>query len=279
MDAVNRLISIAAILALLIAGASTAWLNRDRFGFSGRNDGPDGPTQLAAITLPSGQTVQIAYEVPTKEDCTVEPLTVDQVMDKLRVIEPSLPLARAMSGTPTDSQAEMNAVIPNAAQLDEKTFTAIKDTQVEWLACALFGSPFQRWALESNTLVQQEFQAAYFPVFDMDAIEADLKALEAGKDINRFHAPVVSANGYLPMVLDSWQGFIDPRDNSANLFVLWMRADGQVLQPFWTSADPSASEPYRRASYFEQNLPNVWTFRPGDTADTWLLDSFTIKLG
>lgn len=281
LNTINRFLSIAAVLALLIAGASTAWMNRGNLGFGG-GDGPSGPTQLAAITLPSGQTVQIAYEVPTKEDCTVAPLTVDEVMTKLRTR--GWPMPTKPAGTPPPdvitTPDSASAMIP-ADHYDAQTFEALKAAQKQWLACSLYGSPFQRWALESNEFVQKEFQAAYMPVFDLTAIEADLTKLEAGEDIGRFTTPPVTDDGYLPMVIDTAEGYynvLNP-NGSAAISILWMKADGSILQPFGATEDEPGIQNYLSASRLEQTLPNVWTFRKDATTGVWLLDSLSIGMG
>ncbi|MGB3327862.1 MAG: hypothetical protein WBA46_02845, partial [Thermomicrobiales bacterium] len=165
--------------------------------------------------------------------------------------------------------------------LDDQTFAALKASQQEWLACSLHGSPFQRWALESNRFVQQEFQAAYFPVFDLSAIEADLTNLAAGKDIGRFQTPPVTDGSYLPMVIDTPVGYYTTRnwDGSASISILWIRADGQRLQPFGPTADDPNLQAYMQASPLEQRLPNVWTFRQDTATGAWELDSLSLGMG
>lgn len=282
METVNRILSIAAVLAILIAGASTAWLNRSHLGFGGGGDEPH--SYLAAITLPSGQEVNITYTVPTKEDCTVTPLTVDQVMTRLQTrTNPIPPKASPPSEAESATMATPSSAFPkgNNSEMTQETFDTLKANQVEWLACSLYGSPFQRWALESNEMVQQEFQAAYMPVFDIAAIRADLEKLANGEEVSHFTAPVLTPDGYLPMVIDARVGYytVMSYDDKASISILWMRADGQRLQPFGTTAEDPNLQPYIKASRVEQSLPNVWTFRLNKATGDWLLDSLTVGMG
>lgn len=61
----NMVLSVAAVIALLIAATATAWLNRDHFGVSGSSGDKGNPSQLAAVT-PSADECPIVIPV-TKE--------------------------------------------------------------------------------------------------------------------------------------------------------------------------------------------------------------------
>jgi hypothetical protein len=62
--AANRIVTLAAVLAILIATAGTAWIQRDRLGFGGGGDGPE-PLSYGTFMLPNGQEVEVAYDVPS----------------------------------------------------------------------------------------------------------------------------------------------------------------------------------------------------------------------
>jgi hypothetical protein len=157
---------IAAILAIVLAGTLTAYVQRDRLGFGGGGNEPE-RLSYAEATGEDPSDPGLVYDVPSAEECTVEPLTVDQVMQKLdsRVDTAYLREARATTmaefGTPDFPGMEPVLEMP------QETFDELAAIQREWLACALYGSPFQRWALETSALVQQEILARYYPVVDL----------------------------------------------------------------------------------------------------------------
>jgi len=264
MQRLNRFLSIAAVLALLIGAASTAWLHRGSLGLGGGGNDPQGPTDLAAITLPNGQTVEVAYDVPTADDCTVAPLTVDEVMTKL--------------DTPYSALDVLGIASPVAySPMPDDVYDTVAELQREWLACALFGSPLQRWALESNRLVRQEIQNAYFPVINMAVIEADLTALARGEEVARFQSPTITDGAELPMLVPQVDGAPSFMVNGTNAFltVIWVRTDGTILTPSGTRED---LEPYQNASFLEQSLPNTWRF-VNVTDGEWLLDQLEVMRG
>jgi hypothetical protein len=65
MQMINTGLSIAAVIALLIAASATVWLNRDHLGLPGSSGDNDNPSQLAAVT-PSADECAIVIPV-TKE--------------------------------------------------------------------------------------------------------------------------------------------------------------------------------------------------------------------
>lgn len=157
--------------------------------------------------------------LPTAEECTVEPLTVDDVLwyieDPIAAtmsrdieqattpdvsLEPTEAAANVWiaDATPavTDSMpfpTESSEIVriedtwPAASPLP--TFTpgpaspeqlaAIAEVQREWMACVLADSPFQRWALESPALVAEQVMPL-FPSFpSREDARQILEAVEA----------------------------------------------------------------------------------------------------
>jgi hypothetical protein len=267
---VNRVLSIAAVLAIVLAGTLTAYVQRDRLGFGGGGNEPEG-LSFAEATGEDSPDPGLVYDVPSADDCTVEPLTVDQVMQKLdsRVDTTYLRDARATVmaefGTPEFEGMEPVLEMPQA------TFDELAAIQREWLACALYGSPLQRWALETPALVQQEILARYYPVIDLALIEQDLTDLAAGKQ-NRLSGPTLTDQSLLPIVPSTSTGYYTTMNSEAEatLTVFWVRPDGTALLAF--GSGPEDIEPYVNAAVLEQRLPNAWRFIKESETGPWLLD-------
>lgn len=271
---INHIVSIAAVVAILLATAGAAWMQRDRLGFGGGDDGPE-PLSYGTFMLPNGQEVEVAYDVPSEEDCAVEPLTVDEMMEKLNAPYYSQESADAKataiamleSGTPLPESNQ-----PHDYTLPEVTYHDIAAVQREWLACSLFGSPLQRWALETHLMVQREFRQRYMPVIDMALIRQDLEDLAAGNE-NRLSGPTLTDESLLPMVpaayIDGMYN-VTEMDGSAGITIVWVRPDGTAL---WNFGETMADlEPFISASPLEQQLPNAWNFRQNPETGQWQLN-------
>jgi hypothetical protein len=268
--AANRIVTLAAVLAILLATAGTAWIQRDRLGFGGGDD-PE-PLSYGIFMLPNGQEVEVAYDVPTEEDCTVEPLTVDEVMAKL--VEPyywpgqsdakETAIAMLESGTPLPQpELERDYTLP------EPTYADVAAVQREWVACALYGTPFQRWAMETHLRMQEDFRRLYLPVFDLALIRQDLEDLAAGNE-NRLSTPALTETSTLPVVADQVSGGNDIRlsDDRVSITVNWIRPDGSSVYDFSSQA---AIDRFMAAPGIEQQLPNSWTFERNPATGQWQL--------
>jgi len=150
MDAVNRLISIAAILALLIAGASTAWLNRDRFGFN--NNQP-------LLQLAASPTVDVT--------CTTHTLSkaeVDRIVAKYqdtRITEASL--------TPTNNpvpEADALAAIATYRALQSCPFGDPSVDSMRWLRSAETEGNLAMHNLAQSPAWTADRLAAYKPMLE-----------------------------------------------------------------------------------------------------------------
>jgi len=284
MRTVNTVLSIAAIIALLIAATATAWFNRDHLGFP-RNGG-DGvpPMHLAALQTSDGQDYEIGLEIPDENACTVEPLTVDQVMERLQTNRyaqrQAIAEADRDSATPVASPVftEGNQAAIGYT-LEQPVYDELVRAQKLWLACAIYGTPFQRWALESNRMIQAEFQAAYMPAFDLGQIRSDLEQIADGKEIGRFAPMSLDGNPTLPMVPSYVPGLYNRQysDSDATLSIIWVRKDGTGLAPSGKTKDDIQA--YINASGLEQGLPNTWRFLKDPGSGVWLLDEFSLGMG
>jgi hypothetical protein len=249
------MLAIAVAVAIVLASAGTAWINRDRLGIGG--GGEPESLEFASFVLPNGQVVEFAYSVPTKNDCAVAPLTVDQVMQKVETpIDygkdqgAALATAAAIYGTYPAGEGGFNV---KPYSLSESAYDAIAPAQREWLACALYGSPFQRWALETDARVQREILQRYFPLIDLALIRQDLEDLAAGKE-NRLSSPTLTGESLLPMVPGYMEGYSNymRSDMDAEITVVWVRPDGTQVTYFADEAKYEAASP----SPFERLLPN-----------------------
>jgi hypothetical protein len=163
---------LAAVLILAIAAGF--WRAYD-FQGPGRDGDGDQASHLAGLTAqdatPSGSPVRV--DMPTAEDCTVEPLTVDRVME---LVEDPYDLGETVGtpGPPPPSVIEPSTY-PTQEVMDE-----IDAVHRQVVACAMAGSPFQVWALVQPELIGQDVLQA-LPVFaDESEVRAYLEGLEAG---------------------------------------------------------------------------------------------------
>jgi hypothetical protein len=277
----NRIVSVTAIVAIVLAAGTSVWFNRDPLGFGGGGDGPE-PLSYATFMLPDGEAVEIAYDVPTAEDCTVEPLTVDEVMAKLNA-SPFHSQRYVAAETEVIAMLDAGTPIPNSgyrsvSPLSEQTHREIAAVQREWLACSLFGTPLQRWSLETNERVQREFQQRYMPIMDLGLIQQDLEELAAGGQ-NLLSGPRLTDESMLPMVPAYVNGYYNIMWNvaDADITIFWVRPDGTALLNFGeTEAD---LEPYLSAPSLEQQLPNVWNFHLDLDTGQWLLADMSLMGG
>jgi hypothetical protein len=137
--------------------------------------------------------------IPTAAECTVEPLTIDEV---LWYVEDPAGASRSREmesvGTPESGQGAIATPGSETAELlddllvsfpiesfepgpaSPEQLDAIASVQRMWMACVLADSPFQRWALESPSLVAEQVQML-FPTFhsreEASAILEEVRAI------------------------------------------------------------------------------------------------------
>jgi hypothetical protein len=163
---------LAAILVFAIAAGF--WRATDGFGPGNGGDGKNA-SQLAGLTAqdatPDGSPLRV--EMPTAEECTVEPLTVDRVME---LVEDLYGLSETVGtpGPPPPSVIEPSTY-PTQEVMDE-----IDAVHRQVVACAMAGSPFQVWALVHPARVAEDVLQA-LPVFaDESEVRAYLGQLQEG---------------------------------------------------------------------------------------------------
>jgi hypothetical protein len=174
--------NIALALVLIATLGLGAWRATDGFqgiGNGGDDPGPGGNTAFAPETRVFTPEAEEATPeatlplLPTADECTVAPLTVDDVLwyidnpgeaARNRTMEATPQDAATDAATPTNDEvlATANAFMPGPASPDQ--LAAMANVQRMWMACVLADSPFQRWAVESPELVKWE-ASAMFPTF------------------------------------------------------------------------------------------------------------------
>lgn len=222
----DRAFSTALAAVLILAISVGAW--RASGGIGGFGNGGDPGNQQQGAFAPdtrvwtpeaTGATPEPGVEraaLPTAEECTVEPLTVDDVLGYIDdpigatmnrdLNQPATPAPNAESdpvestvapagfivegelvwATPGTEPDPLEATPPaefapgpaSPAQL-----AAVADIQRMWMACVLADSPFQRWALESPSLVLEQVMPLLPTFTTADDARQILEAVEAGGDM------------------------------------------------------------------------------------------------
>ncbi len=205
-----------AALMIVVVGAGV-WRAADGFGNGGDSGGdqqsafaPDSrvwtPEPSDSTPEPGGETALL----PTADECTVEPLTVDEVIWYIEdpisatlsrdIIQPATPEVDDESGSPPptisgidDSASIVAATPPDPLVASPPEFVpgpasaeqlaAVADIQREWMACVLADSPFQRWALESPTLVTEQVLPLLPTFASRDEARRILEEVEAGGEM------------------------------------------------------------------------------------------------
>lgn len=282
---INSMLAAALILALA-TGILRAGGGFDlRFG-NGDNDGNGSPTQLAGlvtqVATPATPEVLARVELPTAADCTVEPLTVDQVLEIYQ--DPVGTYLRNQSTgvrepTPADvaavvqSRAEATALADLGKPVPQEIMNEVISAQRQWTACVIKGAYFQAWALTFPGTVQEELRNILPPSASLNEARAALEELEETGNIGG--VPPISGRYNADTVL-----LINPESSQARLSRsldgnVQMVSSGYVAYnseggPFGTSPFPdmtpdSGYKPWRVVSIGE-NGP-------------WLIDSVGAFLG
>jgi hypothetical protein len=189
--------NIAMAAVIVIAIGAGFWRATNPSG--GGNDDGDGNLALAPDTRtfePEGtpETVADLPPVPTADECTVEPLSIDTVLWyftdpaaalRSRLPETTVATAEIPQATPDNQGLHLDDPLiaspvanfePGPASPDQ--LAAMASLQRMWMACVLANSPFQRWALESPALVATQVEALLPDFASEDDARAILKEVE-----------------------------------------------------------------------------------------------------
>ncbi len=221
----DRVFSAALAAVLILAISIGVW--RVSGGFGGVDNGGDPGGNQHGVFAPdtrvwdpdaSSATPEPGANrsaLPTAEECTVEPLTVDVVLwyieDPISASQ-SRDMARiAAPGTTWESTATPSGFVVDdelvwatpASEQDlppdplvasppaefvpgpasPEQLAAVADIQRTWMACVLADSPFQRWALESPSLVLEQVMPLIPTFASREDARNILDAVEAGGDM------------------------------------------------------------------------------------------------
>jgi hypothetical protein len=273
-------LSLAMVVAVLVGLVGISW-------YRSAGTDPDTPSygHLAFQTNPEG-TPQQLYEpdsVPTAAECTVEPLTVDEVMDK--VFDPRSHTGSSDSnGTPTVF-GESYDDVPSDTSIhgvpDQGTVDAIARSERQWVACHMAGDPFRYWVFEDRAYLQATMFGIYGPQLSMETLRRDLEALNRGDTTTPLEPAPVASDAFVPLVVTSgWDTFrVDATYGRISIPLYWISLDGTTSWiPAYTgydvNGDPIAGLPSPRTA-----LANRATFVSDTRTDTWGIESLEFFSG
>lgn len=225
----QSLASIAAIAAMLIVLIGTAW-------FSSRGNGPEPPgsERYAAQPLDQGTpatetspsaTAQLdeagslpaaTYVHPNPAMCTVEPLTVDEVMA----------MTTGEVATPTTSTP-----VP-LPEMNEATYEELRSVLDQHLSCGLAGDPFRVWAISSPGMIRTQLTGIAGPWMPEAQLRQMLEEMRAEIDAAPENSGAFNwdpeGNPAIPTMPDEFDpalASID-EDGRARVTVVWVTRDG-----------------------------------------------------
>lgn len=236
----SNILLAAIILAVLLAGA---WRAADTF----RPAPPEEPS-----TIPFGGFIQddatpaAGTEVDllapaTADQCTIAPLTVDEVVAIVRDPWAATTGQESSASTPlSDTPATLDDLYvatpdidPEAARPDEfatdEELAGVTATFHMFEACIAANSYFQMWATMAPTLVQQSILAVLPPLTGEDDLRALLTDLEANGPGN----PIDSDTIFLPPTMSIAGGYSIAAEDSPTTIFRVARIVDQDLQNTW----------------------------------------------
>ncbi len=275
----DRAFSAALVVALVLATVTMVWrVVGNPFSGPGGESPPE-PLRFAAFQDGGESELFEVAEVPDPGECTVEPLTVAKVME--RVQKPQgyeARMATPGASTPTAFQKENEEFEGESLYdtPDQETVDAIAASQRQWLACHLAGDLFRVWALESGTMIQATIFSIYGPQFAPETLRADLERLAAGEDDTPFQTIATAEDAYLPMIVTSgWDTFYpEPQQGKVEIPVYWTSLDGSVAAIPSYLSESQYNDPAYETVRSSPNLPNRATYVVDYETKQWLLVSF-----
>ncbi|MGI8406641.1 MAG: hypothetical protein ACR2OE_18080 [Thermomicrobiales bacterium] len=161
--------------AFAIAGGS------DRWGLGGNGDAPGsgGVNGLASPPakrpgIPAGKLL-----LPTVDECAVTPLTIDQVMDRIRGPFPG------ESGYPSEEIRLLSTPVFSGSP-SQKTIDQIAAVHREFMACIMKGNMFQIWTFFAPGSDYWKNILQNYPRFvDEATIRADLEKVNQGERVQQ----------------------------------------------------------------------------------------------
>lgn len=235
----DRVFSTALVAAIVLALATGLWRASDGMPFGSG----DRPPNSSSIPF-GGQVAQDESgdidpaDLPTAEDCTVEPLTVDEVIWYIQ--EPLEALYSTDLTNPGPLPTEVVLATPpatNPPNFEQRPATpeelaGAAETQRMLMACVLADSYFQIWALFDPFWVQNFIMASLPPLTGEDGARAILEELEetgtAGEG-PRYGFGLPSRIGFLGIIPDGGAELLD-----TDLANSWSEAEGYITVGYVT---------------------------------------------
>lgn len=171
----DRFITGALAVMLVVAIGGGAWLVADRTPFGGGKE-PPGTIDYGSLGSMAATPDFEVVDLPTAADCTIEPLTIDEVLWYIR--DPWGATYTLSAATPAPSSIVTSSVGSPDMQ-DPTTWQNISETQRMWMACVLAESPFQAWAVMYPYALSGYFRNATPAFTTEDEAREMLEALQS----------------------------------------------------------------------------------------------------
>ena len=224
-------VALGAVAALVLL--ASAWVTGTLNGFL-PGGGSGEPEQLAYLSFAAQgeeQRFEIA-EIPEAAECTVEPMTVDEVMAALQGYTPQAPILGTPTVSPTPSDVKWTG--PEGGAVGRATPDLIAQAEEvfrQWVACHRAGDLFRAWSLESIQYFRESILRMYGPVLSFETIRADLELMAADADAETPLSNLQLANDALvPMLVTSgWDSLVvNAPYGPLRIPVYWQSLDGEI---------------------------------------------------
>ncbi|MGC4107764.1 MAG: hypothetical protein QM753_15695 [Thermomicrobiales bacterium] len=171
-----------AALLVLVLGLSAWTVTGTRWGGSGEGPGGTEAPGLASLAAldPNATPASVTQGVlPTADECTIQPLTIDQVMERIKHAGPQIQAQGGLASPPAMAIATppmLTHVPPTQDDID-----AIAAVQREFVACTIKGNLLQIWAFYEPTGSFWNNFLNFYPRFvDEATVRADIEAYVSG---------------------------------------------------------------------------------------------------
>lgn len=223
--------SLGAVTAMVLV--ASAWFAGSLNGIL-PGGGPDEPVPLAYLSFAAQgeeQRFEIA-EIPDASECTVEPMTVDEVMAALQGYTMQAPILGTPEASPTPDSVKWNG--PEGGPIESATPDLIAqadDVFRQWVACHRAGDLFRAWTFESSQYLRQSILRMYGPLVSFETIRADLETLAADANAETPLSNLQLADDTLvPMLVTSgWDSLVvNAPYGPLRIPVYWQSLDGEI---------------------------------------------------
>lgn len=266
-------VTMAALLVLVLglsawAVAGTRWGGPE--GDPGGTEGAGGLASLAALdpnATPATQGI-----LPTADECTIQPLTIDQVIERIKMARPQIPAPGDLASPQADvigTPPLLHNVPPTQADID-----AIAAVQREFVACTIKGDLLQIWAFYEPTGTFWMSFLDFYPRFTDEATtRADIEALVNGKVDYRL--PGAGWDG-VKTVMGDWLPYslplVNPDPEASLVYMSQMTSAGRnaeitVSMLYYNPENLDATPRYIPIGQMGTNWVYVWN----NDAQMWMI--------